>query len=476
MDLRYKKIVLVNPFPYYAYGINEATVYPPLGLASIAAYLEKFGAVCKIIDANILEMRNDEVIQEIKEFGPDMAGVQMNIITAKAGIELCKQIKSNLGIPIAIGGPFMPDALSQLLIDTKADCFVQGEGETTFLEICMGHKFDCTNGIYYLKDGKAVFTSPRGLIKNLDDLPSPAYHLLPDLRLYRSRSRKRPVAPIFTSRGCPYKCTFCSSSSEKSPFGNKIRFRSAEKVVEEIEHLIKNFGIKQIDILDDNFTFDMERAEKILDLIIEKKLKIFINIQNGVRADKINRTLVQKMKKAGVYKTGIGIESGDTGVLLSIKKGLDLKKVEEALKLFRESGIITVGFFMLGFPSDTEESIQRTIDFAIKTNPSIANFSLVLPLPGTELYDQIKSKGYLRKSMDQGGDTGFYSDDFYYEPPNISKEKILALQKKAYSSFFFRPSKIIETIKDMKSVEEWKWTLMAAKPLLKRIFSFNKKI
>ena len=383
LKLQYAKIVLVNPYPYYAYGINEATIYPPLGLAAIAAWLEQQGATCKIVDANIFHLRNDTVLKEIREFKPDLAGVQMNVVTAKAGIELCKLLKEQLRIPIAIGGPFTPDKIAKLLKDSSADFFVHGEGELTFAEICTGRPPAEIKGISYLADGKGVTNPLRPLIPDISTLPMPAYHLLPDFRNYRARARATPVAPIFTSRGCPYKCTFCSSSSLKSPFQNKIRFRSAENVVAEIEALVKTYGVKQIDVLDDNFTFDMDRAERILDLLIAKDFRVLINFQNGLRADRVDRNLVAKMAKAGVYKTGIGIESGSKKVLLSIKKGLDLRKVEEAIALFREYNIISIGFFMLGFPADTPETMQETIDFAVRANPSLANISLVLPLPGT---------------------------------------------------------------------------------------------
>src|SRR3989344_4914324 len=138
LKLQYAKIVLVNPYPYYAYGINEATIYPPLGLAAIAAWLEQQGATGKIVDANIFHLRNDTVLKEIREFKPDLVGVQMNVVTAKAGIELCKLLKEQLRIPIAIGGPFTPDKIAKLLKDSSADFFVHGEGELTFAEICTG--------------------------------------------------------------------------------------------------------------------------------------------------------------------------------------------------------------------------------------------------------------------------------------------------------------------------------------------------
>ncbi len=466
-----KKVLLINPYSYYAKGVNKASIFPPLGLAAIAAYLEKNNFECKIIDANILQMLPNEVFEHAKKFNPDIVGVYLNVVNARSGLEISKLIKENLSIPIVLGGTFTPEKLDKLMDNSKSDIFVQGEGEITFLEICQGKNLEEIDGIAYKKDNQIIFNKPRDLIQNLDELPFPAYHLLPNLKLYKSRSRKTPVAPVATSRGCPYKCTFCSSSSAKSPFANRFRARSPENVVDEIEYLAKNFGVKQIDVLDDNFTLDIQRANKILDLIIERGIKIAINLQSGVRADRLNFDLVKKMKKAGVYKLGIGIESGNKDILKSIKKGLNLEAVRNAVKWCREVGIICIGFFMIGFPLDTEKTILETIDFAIELNPSLANFMMVVPLPDTELYDFVVKHGWMTKPIDEyGTDTGYYASDFHYETPYIQKERLLELQKMAYKKFYFKPSKIFDMVKDIKSFNELKWTLTAAMPLIKNYF------
>lgn len=465
----YKRIVFVNPFPYYAAGINEATVYPPIGLGTIARILEERNFDCKIIDANILGMTNDKVLEEINAYKADLVGIQVNIVTAKAGIELSKELKKR-GIKVVLGGPFAQDKRERLIKHSKADALALGEGELTFLQICQGYKLEDIDGLFFLKNKKPYMTPPRRLIENIDDIPYPAYHKLPSLRLYKSRSRKTPIAPMFTTRGCPYQCTFCSSSSKTSVFQNIFRARSPENVVEEIEYLVKQMGVKQIDILDDNFTFNLHRSDKILDLILEKKLKVAINLQNGVRADRLTFDLVKKMKKAGVYKMGIGIESGNERILKSIKKSLDLKAVDRAVRWCKKVGIVVIGFFMLGFPEDTEETLKETIDYAIKLNPSIANFSLVIPLPGTELFDDVERKGYLTNNMAEGSESGFYAGSFNYETPHLKQETIFKYQKIAYLKFNLRPKKIFELIKDMRTMNEFMWTFTSATSLLKNMF------
>jgi anaerobic magnesium-protoporphyrin IX monomethyl ester cyclase len=470
MALQLKKIAFVCPYPYYARGINEATLYPPIGLASIAAYLEKNGAECIIIDANVTEEKPEEIFARLKAFNPDVVGIQMNVVTAKAGVELAKICRDDPSIKakVVLGGPFATSKYEKLMGDTGAFAIVRGEGEQTFLEFCQAKDYHTIEGLAFKdKDGKVVITKERELFPDINQFPYPAYHLLPDLRKYRSRSRKKPFAPIFTSRGCPFRCTFCNANI----FGKTFRARSPENVIREIDMLVKKYGVKQIDIIDDNFSEDVPRAEKIIDLIISRDYNLAINFQNGLRADRLTKKLVHKMKLAGVYKTGIGIESANAGIRNKIKKGLNIKCVEQAIQWCREEGIISIGFFMLGFPDDTEETLQETIDYAIRVNPSLANFSLVVPLPGTELYDQVKANNWFTKSIEDGSSTGYYSDNFYYTTPNLKQETVLEYQKKAYRTFNFRPSKILDLLSDIKSVNELKWTIHTSLPLIKRIIT-----
>jgi radical SAM superfamily enzyme YgiQ (UPF0313 family) len=316
-----------------------------------------------------------------------------------------------------------------------------------------------------MKNGKLIQNEKEKLIKNLDNLPFPAYHLLPKLKFYESRSRKTPVAPILTSRGCPYQCVYCN----KSVFGSRFRKRSAENIITEIELLIKKFGVKQIDILDDNFTLDIAHAEQILDMIIGRKLGIYITFPNGLRADRLTRRIVRKMKQAGVYKVGIGIETGDTKIMKNIKKGLDLGKVVQAIRWLRKERITVFGFFMLGLPGETPKTMQKTIDFAIMANPHIANFAITVPMPNTELYEMIKNSGRFVK--EEKIEKGYYTiDGGYYELDNLRSKDVLQYQRKAYLNFYFRPKKIIDFIFQIKSYRELKWTIKTAIPLISGIF------
>lgn len=465
------KVVLIRPFPSFAKEINEATNYPPVGLAYLASFLESKGITCKIIDASLSRLKKEKILEQVKKFNPCIIGITSNIAYAKDSNLLSKFLKKNLDKFIVIGGPFASLMAKETLKESKADCVVRGEGELVLWNIIKNElKIEDIKGVSFLRNGKLVNNEREQLIDDLDKIPFPAYHLLPHLSNYKSRSRGSPVAPILTSRGCPYQCIYCS----KDIFGSKFRKRSPENIIKEIESLIKKYNIKQIDILDDNFTLDIEWANKVLDMLIKRNIKLHITLPNGVRADKLTRKIIHKMKQVGVYKVGIGIETGDERIMKIIKKNLDLNKVIQGIKWFRAENIIVFGFFMLGLPGETPKTMQKTIDFAIKANPHIANFAITIPMPGTELFDIIKNKGKFVK--DASITSGYYTINHgYYELDNLKSKDVLKYQRKAYIEFYFRPSKIIEFILLIRSMKELKWTVKTAMPLLKSIFNFKKK-
>ncbi len=464
-----KKIVFIGPNPDYAKGTNEATIYPPLGVAYLSAVLEKYNIECKIIDAAVFNLTDEEVASQIKEFKPDVIGITTNIITAKASIRTGKFLREKFpSMTIMYGGPYATSAPELLLKRTKGDIVCRGEGELTIVDLaCNLENPEHIKGISYRKGNAVLHNHDRELIDDLDTIPFPAYHLLPDFKFYRSRSRKTPIGFLMSSRGCPYQCIYCNSNI----YGKKFRARSPANVLTEIELLAGRYGVKQIEILDDNFTLDIKRAEKIFDGVLKRKIKVLFNFQNGIRADRLTPQLVKKMKKAGVYKATIGVESGDPRILRIIKKSLDLGKVLKASKMLRKEGILVFCSFMIGLPGENAKSMQKTIDFAIKANPHVANFMVVVPLPQTELYDIIEKEGKFTKKIDFGSDTGFYTDNFYFELGEVNQKLVHEYTAKAYREFYFRPSKIFDTLLTIKSPKELVWTLRSTLPLFRVIWA-----
>jgi radical SAM superfamily enzyme YgiQ (UPF0313 family) len=464
--MRFKRVVLVNPYPYYAAGINEATIYPPLGIAYIAAVLRNHSVECKIIDANVLGLSTEEILGQIVRFKPDLVGISLSLFTVRAGKELCAAIAELPDIKVCFGGVYASSHFESLLQSTKADYVITGEGEFSLLELCEGKAISGVDGLAYVTADNLVVHKPRALIDDLDCLPLPAYDLLPPFSAYKSRIRRSPMAAIITSRGCPFNCSYCNSNV----FGKKFRARSPESVISEIELLVREFKVRQIDVLDDNFTLHIPRAERILDLIIEKKFDIAINLQNGVRADRVTLPLVKKMKKAGVFKVGFGVESGNRGVLEKIVKGLDLKKVKIANTWFKNERISTSAFFMVGLPYDTEATVEETIQFALDLDPDIANFSIFVPLPETKIFDELRAAGLIDLDLyEEGLSSGFLGREVYYRNVNLSRGKIGELHAKAYRRFNLRPRKMISTLGGIRSIAELKWFAAAALPVLNEV-------
>jgi len=454
------RVVLISPCCRDVKGSTSlALIIPPIGLTYLAAVLERNNHEVQIIDANLSNIRHEKIIDHFI-FKPDLVGLGVNLLTFKEALNCARQIKFRYpDIPIVFGGPHASSQAQYILEQNDViDAIVIGEGEYTLLEIAesMSKKniFEGVNGVIYKQDGSIIQNKPRPLIVNLDCLPYPAYHLLPPLRAYKTRSRAEPVGYIFTSRGCPSACTFCYRT-----FGTTWRPHTPRRVIDEISYLVKTQGIKQIDILDDNFTFRSDRASEILDLIIERNFKLKINLQSGIRIGRINEPLLRKMKKAGVFKIGFGVESGDEGILKIIKKGIQLKKVVDLTKEARSLGIVTHAFYIIGFPEDTSETINRTIDFAIKLNTHFASFSIYTPLPGTELFEKIARENKFLENVKDGIKEGFFSLKVIFAPDYLRPEELAFLCKIAWKKFYMRPHKVLDVISTIGSASELCWLM-----------------
>ncbi|HTZ11359.1 MAG TPA: radical SAM protein [Candidatus Margulisiibacteriota bacterium] len=471
-----RNILLINPYSRSISGVNIATIEPPLGLGYIASLLELNDHHCQIIDANILRVSADEIHKHIK-FSPDIIGISSNIVTHRAALENARVLRSRYReVPIILGGAY-PSSLPELALEkTYIDAVAMGEAEITMLELAQRLEkgpdiFSGVEGIAYKEEGRIIFNKVRPLIKDLDSLPFPAYHLLPDLKRYKSRARRSPVGAILTSRGCPYQCTFCN----KNIFGAALRSRSVGNIIKEIDWLVNSYGVRQLDILDDNFNFRLDYAKELLDSLIKGGYNLAINLQNGLRIDGVDTELLDKMQKAGVFKISFGIETAAPSVQKRIKKEIDLDKVVFITREARKRKIIVYANFILGLPGDTQESMQQDIDFAIRMSPDVANFMIALPLPGTELYDEVKRNGRFLIPVEEGVEQGFYGKSVFYELGDLKAEDVRKFYKKAYREFYFRLSQILTLLFTIGSWGEVVWLTEAISDLTKNILVKGKK-
>jgi anaerobic magnesium-protoporphyrin IX monomethyl ester cyclase len=424
------RVCLINPPRIQPKAWGKPSVFPPIGLAYVAAVLEKAHEV-RIIDApterwrNLEEvdgtkyrvgLSNEEMAVRIKQWLPDVVEIEIPFSGwSKTAFEVASVVKSiDKDIVTVLSGQHPSARPEDCLAKPNVDFVVIGEPEITTYELVdaleKGNRdLKEIKGIAFVKNGTPVITPPRPLIEDLDSLPFPARHLLPIEEYYVAVKEnplrgeiKKPWTIMITSRGCPYTCVFCTSCIV---WGRKWRGRSPENVVDEIEQVVKTYHVKQIDFMDDNMTLDKKRMENICDLIVKRGLRVEWFTPSGVRADTLDEGLLKKMKKSGCKKIRVAPESGVQRVVDQIiKKNLDLKSVERAVVLCKKVGIKVGCFFVIGLIGETKEEIKETINYAYKLRQLGADsfiFSIAMPIYGTELYEQAERGGFLKEGFSE---------------------------------------------------------------------------
>ncbi len=462
------KILLINPSQKMVYGIHMLPSSPPLGLLHIGAVLEKMGQDVRLIDVDIEGLNQERLHSIINDFHPDLVGITSVTATFNQALEVAQEIKSLRDIPIVLGGIHATVDPAGAITHPNIDFLIKGEGEITICELVKilgagSFNFEDIKGLWYKKDRMVYHNEDRELIQDLDSIPYSAFHLLKSLNLYLPADAiKAPVAPIITTRGCPFNCTYCCT---KQIFGRKVRARSVENVVGEIEILVKRYGVKEIDIMDDCFTYDKDRVSEFCTEIKRRNYKLAFCFSNGIRADQVDYEILKALKDIGLRYVMFGVESGDPQVLKNIKKGLRLDRVKEAFRIAKSLRLETWACFIIGLPGDTDQTIRRSIDFAKEIDPDFAKFLILKPFPGTEVFKDLQSKGLI---TDLNYDYfGVYTKPVHYLP-EMSSERMLEWQKKANREFYLRPSKIFRHLLMMlKSWQRVKVSLRGLKLMLK---------
>lgn len=450
--MKKSEIALVRP------NYRSHLITPPLGLGYLSSYLKNEGYKTRIIDGLNLNHSVDYIINQCD--GVDIVGISCMSAYFLETAELSNRLKAN-GFTVVVGGPHA-SALPELTLGkTRADYIIIGEGELSLSQLVDkiedNEPTENIPGIM-CKNSKGV-VARRPLIEDLDSLPFPDWEGI-DPRTYAKAPhgglvKSFPVAPIISTRGCPFECAFCAS-----PFlwEQRIRFRSPENVVDEIEYLVKAFKVKEIHFEDDNLTLKRTHIEDICRLILKRKIKIDWAAPNGVRVDTLDTELLKLMKTSGCYFIAFGIESGNQKILDCVKKKIDLDMIEKAVTLSKKAGLITQGFFIFGLPGETKETIRNTINFAKRIPLDKAQFLLLDVLPGSELWDRLM-KG-------QAIDWGYRSyQEATWAPEGLDKERLKAMLGYAFRTFFLRPRQIYLLFKYFK--------LSQIPFVVRRIIDFN---
>jgi len=469
------RILLVVPSQAHVFGDGLKPAYPALGVLYVAGALEKAGHTVEVIDQDADEMSRDAIVNHFEKGDFDILGLTATTPTYENAVEITKAVKERCpDTPAIFGGIHATIDPIECTKEGTFEYVAVGEAECTAIEIVDAIFDDSIDlksirGLAYMgDDGKVVVTMPRALIPELDDYPDPAHTLVRNREKYDPADAERPrVAAIMVSRGCPGLCTYCQT---KNIFGRRTRFRSPQRVLEEIRTLVYDHGVEEVHFLDDVLTASKTFVREFFPLLIAEPYDLVLRVPNGLRADMVNEETLTLMREGGLRSVCFGIESGNDEIIESVKKGISKDRVKEAVEVSKKVGLETVGFFIIGLPGDTESSVMDTINFAIDLDVKFAKFLILKPFPGSEVYYQLDEKGLI--------DSHEFTDYGTYRPPvhhleDLTQERILQLQKKAFRKFYFRPGKVWEHVRGINSFSRFRAAVRGGFFVIERAISFN---
>ncbi|MCP4871328.1 MAG: radical SAM protein [Proteobacteria bacterium] len=430
---------------------------PPLGLAYIAGYLREAGHDVAIIDMKHGDHTPEQLMAEVRAFDPALVGLGLYTVTVPVAEQISQLIKAwKPTAQIVVGGPHPAGAPAECARNPHFDFAAIGEGEVMMVDLaaCLesGGDLATVAGLWFVDpDGEVITNAPRGWIDDLDKLPYPARDLLPPLDSYEMtmfQYRRWPATTIYTSRGCPYSCIFCE---RREILGNKFRVHSPAYVADEIEHLQATYGIQEIFFYDDTFTLDRRRVVGICEEILDRGIDISWNISTHVET--VDREVLRIMRKAGCWQIAYGIETGDPRVMQDIMKGTDVSTVRERIAWTTELGIEAKGLFMIGHPTDTPESIDRTVEFARSLPIASANFKITTPFVGTPLRDMAADYG----ALDEDDYRNYMGDPQHavFVANGLTRDYLMGVQRRAYWRFYSRPGRLIRLAQAMTGRNNW---------------------
>jgi anaerobic magnesium-protoporphyrin IX monomethyl ester cyclase len=452
------RILLVNPKSRLPIDTRTS---PSLGLAYLAAVTEQRGDEVQIHDGDV----EDQLLASVlREFEPQVVGITANTTQITAAWRDAELVKSLSNALVVLGGPHPTSLPEESAARPSVDVVVHSEGEATWLELLDTWETGCLKqddspfsdlsilrsvaGITFQNNGREIVNTPNRSpipVEELNQMPFPAWH---HFKLDRYTNLQPTVdrvdglsLPILTSRGCPYRCSYCSQ------IGPRLwRARSADSVLAEWRWLVEEKGAAEIGVLDDSFNIDRQRVLEICRRLVDEKLNHVPWIMiNGIRANLADEQVLGAMKRAGCRRTAFGVESGNQGILDSVvDKHLTLDQVRSAFRAAQAVGLETIGFFIIGMPGETEATMDDTIRFACELNPMVANFSIATPFPGTDMYHTVQAGG--RILAETWDDFVFFEGKARFEMPGLPADLVERKWKEAYRRFYLRPRRIVRTM------------------------------
>lgn len=416
----------------------------PLGVFYLASYLLKHGHEAKVIDGEAQGLSAPELVSQALGYRPDLVGISATTVAFRRACEVARDIKSRSPrTPVVLGGPHITASARDAMQNPDFDFGIIGEGEVTLLALVEAlqnqNNLSAVKGIVFREKGSLRINPPRTPVPNVDILPFPAYDLVSNFSHYNPppcNYKKLPAVNIITGRGCPNQCTFC----DRSVFGQKLRQRSPENIAEEIEVLYHRYGAREIAFVDDTFTLRPQRLFKLFDILEGKGLRFPWTCMS--RINTVDYEILKFMRDKGCWHVSFGIESGSKEILSRIKKNISLDAALKVVQYCRSLGLQSKGFFMLGHPGETKETIDQTIQTALDMPLDDMVVTLNTPLPGTTQYQEAHLYGDL-----SGTDwSQFNMWNPVFVPHGLSPELLLEKHREFYRRFYLRPRIIMHYI------------------------------
>lgn len=428
------------------------TPIAPLGLCYVAATLRNNGIKVSVIDQFARKIADEELIGLIKKEKPLIVGFSALTPVMPDIRRLVRQMHDlKINSRIVLGNAHATCFPEEVLKDNTADVVVRGEGEMAMLEVCdhlmRGKDLEGVRGISYSSAEGIKHNPERKIIEHLDALPFPAWDML-NLDDYTevplAAITKARAVPIMASRGCSYRCYYCSQDT----IYPKVRYRNLNKVADEMEYFFENLNIKYFGLSDAYFPFDEKSGLEFCDILIKRKLHKKLSWCTETRVDKVTPELLKAMKEAGLHLIMYGIEVGNERILKSINKGTTLDQARAALKETKKAGILSLGLFMLGLPGETVDTCNDTVKFAKSLECDIVKFNIAVPYPGSKFFeDYIKNKNITEpEKFTSWCDWTSAGGDLAYCPDGLNSATLRCLQRKAMFQVYMQPRAIIRHI------------------------------
>lgn len=438
---------------------NFLEAMPPISVAYVAAALEQAGLPVACYDDFVNGGSLSEFEATVRREKPDIIGISSVTPTAPGVTRLAQFVRQRFPhIKLMQGGVHATVFARKLLESGETDYIVHNEGEVTTVNLVKalseGRDLSDVKGISWMGDGRAITNAPQPLIDDLDSIPFPAWHLLPwrRYRLFNFARVTDPATLILGSRGCPYKCNFCSLTV----MGNNRRKRSIGNLVDECEFMYERYGMKQMAYVDPIFPISRREAVAFRDEVVKRGLHKKQVWTTETRVDLMDQETVEAMYESGCRRVMFGFETGDQETLNAIKKDFKLQQAYEAVRLCQKVGLGVIGFFIIGSPGETERSIQMTIDFACDLDIDFAKFTVFVPYPGTQIYNEFMADGTLKEPdcHDFARYTSYPTDEnpAIYVTPAMTQRDLMRLQKKAFRQFYLRPKMIYRHVVEIKAL------------------------